>query len=72
MLMAARLGLKRGRPVKVAGVGSTTQGYRSEEVNARAGQILLPRNYLRLDLSKLGEACTNATVDGLVGAGFIS
>ena len=30
----------------------------------------MPREYLMLDLGKLGEACTNAAVDGLIGADF--
>jgi hypothetical protein len=30
----------------------------------------LPRKYLMLDLSKLSDACTNGTVDGIIGADF--
>jgi Aspartyl protease len=67
---AQRLGVKRGRPVNVAGVGNTTTGFWPQTVEASAGGVRLPREYLVLDLGKLGEACTNATVDGLIGADF--
>ena len=67
---AQRLGVKRGRPVNVAGVGNTTTGFWLEGVDARAGRVQLPGTYVMLDLGKLGEACTNATVDGLIGADF--
>jgi Aspartyl protease len=67
---AQRLGVKRGRPVNVAGVGNATTGFWLEGVDARAGQVQLPGTYVMLDLGKLGEACTNATVDGLIGADF--
>jgi hypothetical protein len=67
---AHRLGMKRGRAVTVAGVGATTTGCWTQAVDARAGRVQLPRNYLMLDLSKLSEACTNSTVDGIIGADF--
>ena len=67
---AQRLGVERGRPVRVAGVGSTTTGFWPQAVDARAAGVQLPRNYLMLDLSKLSEACTNSTVDGIIGADF--
>ena len=67
---AQRLGLKRGRPVSVAGVGSTTTGYWPQTVEASAGRMQLPHDYLMLDLKALGQACTNGTVDGLIGADF--
>jgi Aspartyl protease len=67
---AQRLGLKRGRPISVRGVGSTTTGFWPQALEARAGGIQLPRNYLMLDLSKLSAACTNSIVDGIIGADF--
>jgi hypothetical protein len=67
---AQHLGVKRGRPVTVAGVGTTTTGFWPQAVDARAGGVQLPRNYLMLDLSKLSEACTNSLVDGIIGADF--
>jgi hypothetical protein len=67
---AQRLGVKHGRPVTVAGVGTTTTGFWPQAVDVRAGGVQLPRNYLMLDLSQLREACTNAMVDGLIGADF--
>ena len=67
---AQRLKVKRARPVTVAGVGNTTTGFWPQTLDARAGGVLLPSHYLMLDLGKLGEACTNATVDGLIGADF--
>ena len=67
---AQRLKVKRARPVTVAGVGKTTTGFWPQTLDARAGGVELPSHYLMLDLGKLGEACTNATVDGLIGADF--
>lgn len=67
---AKKLGMKGGRPVSVMGVGNTTTGLWPQTTEARAGAIELPRNYLALDLSRLSEACTNATVDGIIGADF--
>lgn len=68
---AQRLGVKRGRPVTVAGVGTKTTGYWPQTVDARVGRVPLPRKYLMLDLSKLGQACTNGAVDGIIGADFV-
>lgn len=67
---AQRLGLKGGRPINVAGVGNTTTGCWPQTLEASAGGVQLPGEYLVLDLGKLGEACTNASVDGLIGADF--
>lgn len=67
---AQRVGLKGTRPAAVAGVGSTTTGFWSQPLEARAGHVQLPRNYLLLDLSKLSDACTHSAIDGLVGADF--
>jgi hypothetical protein len=68
--VAKRLGMKGGSLVSVRGVGTATKGLWPQTMNARAGAIELPRNYLVLDLSKLSEACTNAAVDGIIGADF--
>jgi hypothetical protein len=67
---AKRLGMRGGRPVSVMGVGKVTTGLWSQTTKAYAGGIELPRNYLVLDLTKLSEACTNAPVDGIIGADF--
>ncbi len=67
---AQKLGLKRGRLVTVEGVGTTATGFWPQTLDARAGRLQLPRNYLMLDLHTLAEACTNATVDGIIGADF--
>jgi hypothetical protein len=67
---AARLGMKGGKAVSVMGVGKVTTGLWPQTATAYAGGIELPRNYLALDLSDLSEACTNASVDGIIGADF--
>jgi hypothetical protein len=69
-LTSEKLGLRGGRAVNVMGVGTAATGVWPRTLDARAGQTDLPRNYLMLDLGKLGEACTHATVDGIVGADF--
>lgn len=67
---ARHLGLKRGRPVAVAGVGITTRGYWPQTLEAQAGGVSLPANYLMLDLGRLSQACTNGVVDGIIGEDF--
>lgn len=67
---AMELGLKGGRPVQVIGVGTSTSGTWPQALDARAGSIELPQNYLKLDLSELSNACTNGVVDGIIGADF--
>jgi len=67
---AQRLGVKHGRQVKVEAVGSTTKGFWPQTLNAHAGKVQLPRDYLMLDLQKLSQSCTNARVDGIIGADF--
>jgi hypothetical protein len=67
---AKRLGMKGGKAVSVMGVGKVTTGLWPQTATAYAGGIELPRNYLALDLSDLSEACTNAPVDGMIGADF--
>ncbi len=39
-------------------------------MDAQAGGVQLPRHYLSLDLRQLSAACTNAAVDGIIGADF--
>jgi len=67
---ARHLGIKRGRPVPVMGVSGTATGFWPQVLDARAGRIKLPRKYVMLDLSNLGQACTNGMVDGIIGADF--
>jgi hypothetical protein len=67
---ARELGLSGGRPVSVLGVGSRESGRWPQTLVARAGDVQLPRQYLNLDLNHLSGSCTNAAVDGIVGADF--
>ena len=67
---AKDLGMRGGKSVSVMGVGKETKGLWPQTLEARAGTVELPRNYLALDLSELSQACTNAPVDGIVGADF--
>ena len=67
---ARRLAVKLGKRVKVHGVGVETTGYWPQKLRARVGPVLLPKEYLVVDLTKLSEACL-CTVDGLVGRDFI-
>lgn len=67
---AKRLGLKLGSPVGVSGVGSTSRGYWPQRLEAKAGEVRLPKQYLAVDLAQLSDAC-NCCVDGLLGADFL-
>lgn len=67
---AIRLGMSGGRPVPVMGVGNSTTGYWPQKATIRAGTIELPGLYLVMDLRELSEACTNAPIDGIIGADF--
>ncbi len=67
---AQRLGLRGQSQVIVQGLGGRVTGHFSEPVDARAGDVPLPRNLLLLDLQKLSHSCTNGEVDGIVGADF--
>jgi hypothetical protein len=51
-------------------VSGTATGFWPQVLDARAGRIQLPRKYVMLDLGNLGQACTNRTVDGIIGADF--
>jgi hypothetical protein len=66
---AQALGIKLARRVRVRGVGASTTGYWPEHLRARAGEVLLPSNYLAVDLTALSQAC-KCPVDGLIGADF--
>lgn len=67
---AKNLGIRGGKSVSVMGVGKETKGLWPQTLEAHAGTVELPRNYLALDLSELSQACTNAPIDGIVGADF--
>ncbi len=66
---ARSLGLGLAKPVSVQGVHSKTTGYWPERLEARLGQILLPSDYLAVDLDALSQAC-HCTIHGLLGADF--
>src|SRR5258708_4931133 len=66
---AQRLKLPLGRPVVVQGVESTSRGYFPQRLDATAKGVPLQKNYLAVDLAKLGQVC-NCCVDGLIGADF--
>ena len=66
---AKRLHLNSGRKVLVRGVRTTSTGYWPQPLEAMAGDVPLPGDYLVVDLGDLSQACTCA-VDGLLGADF--
>ena len=66
---AQRLKLHLGQPVSVQGVESSTKGFWSHRLIVKADGVQLQKNYLAVDLEKLGQAC-NCCVDGLIGADF--
>jgi len=66
---AQRLKLHLGQPVSVQGVESSTKGFWSHRLIVKADGVQLQKNYLAVDLGKLGQAC-NCCVDGLIGADF--
>ena len=66
---ADRLGLRRGERVGVRGVHSNVVGYWPQRLPAKAGEVLLPEDYLAVNLDKLAKAC-NRPVDGLLGTDF--
>src|SRR5438477_6810111 len=65
---AQKLGLEKGKEVRVKGVSAMTAGYWAH-VAVKAGQILLPQDYLAVDLNELSGKC-QTRVDGLIGADF--
>ncbi|MCI0747675.1 MAG: retroviral-like aspartic protease family protein [Verrucomicrobia subdivision 3 bacterium] len=66
---AKRLNLKRGRPVKVAGVGGKGTGYWPQTLNATLAGAKLPSRVLVTDLCALQASC-QCPIDGLLGADF--
>lgn len=66
---AERLGLKRGRSVRVQGVESSVMGHWLRPVSISAAGVALPSNLLSVDLETLSRSCTQP-VDGLIGADF--
>ena len=66
---AKRLGVKLGQRVDVRGVGSSTEGFWSQRLTATASGMVLPTEYLAVDLAELSRAC-DCGVDGLLGADF--
>jgi hypothetical protein len=67
--VARRLGLKLGERVKVTGVNGATDGFWPQKLTATLGSVPLTKNYLVVDLSKLGGACSKP-IDGLLGIDF--
>jgi len=66
---AKRLGVKLGQRVDVRGVASSTDGYWPQRLEAMASDVVLPKEYLAVDLAELSRAC-DCGVDGLIGADF--
>ena len=66
---AKRLGVKLGQRVDVRGVGSSTEGFWPQRLQATAGGVELPKKCLSVDLAELSKAC-DCGVDGLLGADF--
>jgi hypothetical protein len=63
------LNLPFATPVRVRGVHSVTTGYFPQRLDARAGTVPLPGDYLAVDLTRLSRKC-RCDVDGLIGADF--
>lgn len=67
---ARRLGLPLGGKVRVSAVSKTLTGHWPVKIRAKLGSLVLPQDYLALNLrDRLSDAC-NRPVDGLVGADF--
>lgn len=66
---ARRLGMPLGERVNVSSVQTTMTGYWPQKLSANASGVVLPSDFLALDLSKLSQACEQS-VDGLIGADF--
>jgi hypothetical protein len=69
LAVARRLGLKLGERVSVMSVNSATEGYWPQKLNATLDGVCLPKNYLGVNLAKLGNACS-MPIDGLLGLDF--
>ena len=66
---AERLGMRLGAPLKVAGGGGWTTGYRCTGFDANVGGMRLPTTVVALDLSGPARVCSEE-IDGLIGADF--
>jgi aspartyl protease len=66
---AERLGLKKGNPVRVQGVGATAAGYWPVHLRASVPGLELPQVYVAVQLGELTDGCERQ-VDGLIGADF--
>jgi len=66
---AKRLGVKLAQRVDVRGVGRSAEGFWPQRLDAKAGEAVLPKEYLAVDLAELSQAC-DCCVDGLIGADF--
>jgi len=64
------LRLKTGRCISVQGVHATMVGHWPVRLTAKAGGLVLPSEYLALDLGKLAHSC-GRPLDGLLGADFV-
>ena len=69
LALAKKLGVKLGRQVAVQGVQSEVAGYWRSSLAAAANGMVLPRDYLALDLSALSGEC-KTPIDGLIGMDF--
>lgn len=67
--VAKRIGAKLGNKVAVQGVQTEVVGYWRSRIKASAGGVLLPADYLALDLSELSGRCATR-IDGLIGLDF--
>jgi len=67
---AKALRLKTGNWISVQGVHATMTGHWPARLTAQAAGVVLPSEYLTLDLSRLARSCRRP-LDGLLGADFI-
>ena len=67
---AKALGLKTGNRINVQGVHTTMTGHWPARLTAKSGLVVLPSEYMALDLSKLAQSC-GRPLDGLLGADLI-
>jgi len=67
---AKALGLKTGNRINVQGVHAAMAGHWPTRLTAKAGTVVLPSEYMALDLSKLADSCARP-LDGLLGADFV-